>query len=234
MCCEQKSVKILLSQLEYEVNYIEWESDLFKYNFKNNTHYITHPAKDSVGLWYLYFLHEHIHAFHREKLSSPFSENPSTNHLPFGYDQEVYNYFNTVRDWFVVGSMIEYCIEETKFLIRYEYDDIVKKINPNMDVKDRLIAGLVSAQVQFFLKEPGKYKMDDLHIQKVAETLLGFHPNDISVENLYSIVSKLFKIFGYFEIYTDFDGAFQIKQLKEMQSMSPPPTDYKKIMKELM
>lgn len=216
MNCIEKSINLVKSKLKCKVEHKIWNKTGFCWKFKQGNHLISTPTKsNSDEFWDLFFLHELIHALHKEILPKIFSENPTG--LPLGNDMEVAYYFNTVKDWFVLGNLLEYCPEETKFHIEKEVEEFSRKVTTNMDVKDRLIVGMLSAEAKLILKKDF-FTDNGQAVLSVRNELLKIDPKLPSVDNLAALVNRLFNVFGYFKLHisTKEHDDWKVKQVKQI------------------
>ncbi|MBT3984542.1 MAG: hypothetical protein HOE90_24510 [Bacteriovoracaceae bacterium] len=212
----EKSIKLVKSKLKCEVKHNICDETSFSYDFDQGIHIISTPTKSNTDeFWNLLFLHELIHALHKEILPIKFSENPTN--VPIGTNREVANYFNTVKDWFVLGNLLEYCHEETKFYIEKEVEEFLRKVTINMDVKDRLIVGMLSAEAKLIL-DKNYFINNEQEVLSVRNELLKIDPKLPSVENLTTSVNGLFDIFGYFKlsISTKEQDDWEVNQINEL------------------
>jgi len=197
MNCIQAAINGICESLSFPIKYQLWDKEDFRWNFENETHFICHPKKERNDYWDLYMLHEHVHALHKETLPNLFSTNPPVERIPYGYDRDLFSYFNCARDWFVAAYMMDKCPNDTKSLIAKEFQEISAQSTADMSDADFLIAGLVSAQSKLHL---GGECVSIEKASKVAEILMKTKPSEPTLDNLYCITKELTDLFGYFTI----------------------------------
>ncbi len=196
----EKSIKLVKSKLKYKVKHNICDEPSFSWDFDQDheIHIISTPTKsNSDESWDFSFLHELIHALHKEILPIKFSKNPTN--VPLGTEREVVNYFNTVKDWFVLGNLLEYCPEETKFYIEKEVEEFSGKETTNVNVKNLLIVGMISAEAKLILKKDF-FTDNGQDVLSVRNELLKIDPKLPSVDNLAALVNGLFNVFRSFKL----------------------------------
>jgi len=197
MNCIQTAINGICESLTFPIKYQLWDKEDFRWSFENETHLICHPKKEGNDYWDLYALHEHVHALHKETLPNLFSTNPPVEGIPYGYDRDLFCYFNCARDWFVAGYMMDKCPNDTKNLIEKEFQEVSAQSTADMPDANFLIAGLVSAQSKLHL---GGECMELEKAFKVADILMKINPSEPTLDNLYCITKELTDFFGYFKI----------------------------------
>lgn len=215
-------IRTIMSSLEYDV--IFRKSRIPSHNFldKCQCHLICHCPEDEL-FWSLDVLHELIHAGHYESMPIEFSVNPRVVPISLRCDDEVNCYFNTARDWFVTGRMIELCPDDTRDQIRHSKETIKKKYSSRVSMEDKLIAGLLCAETEYFLKQQRDQTAYDQDVYNICDILLSMSSSEPSVENLFVMVDRLLDVFGYFKLETLVESKEKIvRQIKPIDWHKDP------------
>ena len=110
------------------------------------------------------------------------------------------SYFNTAKDWFVLGYLLKDCPEKTKFYIEKEVEEHSKEVTTNENKTKLLITGMKSAEAKLILqKDLFTDNGDD--VLSVRNELLKIDPRFPNVDNLTALVNGLFNVFKRFKLH---------------------------------
>lgn len=202
MDCLLEAIEDIKKELSYPVIVQEIEEEQFKtrFNHDEKVHEIYCPVDEDIKFFHLDLLHEYVHCKINESLKSNFPRITDISENPNAFLQ--YNmptHIRVVKDWFVFGNLVSICTNETLEQVQVDYQDFVKKIQPDMSIHRHLIAGLgIASGIKWLDLE------NDLQIpllNRFIECFLQVDPKNPNAENHCKLLVKIINAENIYDAY---------------------------------